>query len=294
MMNSNSPAGEVITIIVNYGLPEVTIRCVNSVLEADYRPSNVLLVDNGSTDDSVEILSATFPNLPILTIPKNIGFVGGYNTGISEALKSKASYFFILNNDTTVDREAISSLVFSGWDIAIPKILFYDRPNVIWAAGCHWRKFPPGVVVTGMGKKDGPKYSQPHKLQYATGCALLVKRNVLERLKGFDPEYENHVEDYDFFYRLNEAGFQAGYVPKARILHMSAPTQGRTPKKRRWYQARNSVLFYGKKGRFSAFTLYGHITWFYLRELLKGNFSDLPDYWRGFRDGFHQLNGSGK
>ena len=104
---------------------------------------------------------------------------------MARALKSEAEQIFLLNNDTTLEQRAIEVLRSADWDVAIPKILFYDQPETIWAAGARWRPFPPAVVMNGYLRTDGAAYDRPQPLQYATGCALLARRQVFDvRFKG--------------------------------------------------------------------------------------------------------------
>lgn len=288
-MNSANSASKPIVIIVNHALPEDTIECVDSVLSSDMGRVPVLLVDNGSKDDSVERLKRRYPEIPLVSLPENTGFVGGFNTGIQQALATDATHLFVLNNDTVVDPSAIREMLQAGWDIAVPKIVFYDRPEIIWSAGARWRFFPPSVHIVGSGKKDAPVYNIPGPLEYATSCALVVRREVFEKIGGFDPLFQSYGEDLDFFYRAKQAGIRVGYVPAARILHKVSLTTRWLPGLRRRYLGRSTVLFFRKEKRFPLWQVYLSIAWKLLREILLGNPQHLPDYWRGYRDGFREL-----
>jgi hypothetical protein len=220
---------------------------------------------------------------------ENIKFVGGHNRGIEVALESDATHIFILNNDTIIDPTTISELVNAGLDVAVPKIVYYDEPGIIWAAGAYWRSFPPNILMTGLKQPDGPKYNEPRPLDYATGCAFLAKREVFETVGLFDSSYGNYFEDYDFFYRVRAASFRAGYVPSARVLHKVSRTLGKHPPSQRFYIARNAVFFFRRNCRFPAWMLWSHMAYILLREALKGKFRHLPDYWGGYREGLRLL-----
>jgi len=215
----------------------------------------------------------------IKRIPENMGFAGGFNRGIQEALEIGATDIFLLNNDTVIEPSTISELLKSDWDVAIPKVLFFDKPEILQSAGAHWRYFPPSVILTGFRHQDTPRYDS----------AMMIKRYVLESVGGFDPEFENYHEDYDFCYRVNAAGFKIGYVPTARIYHKDSMTLGKNSNRRRWYIGRNTVLFYRKGNRFPIWHLFSFMIWLLLREAVKGNFSHLSDYYRGLLDGFQFL-----
>jgi hypothetical protein len=287
--NLSNPDIHLAVVIVNYNLSPDTIDCIHSVLKSDFSPLRIIVVDNGSDDDSINNILGAFPHIEMIELPQNTGFARGYNTGMDYALHVGATHIFILNNDTTVESTAISALLDSKWDVSIPKILFFHNPQVIQSAGARWRPFPPSVVLRGLRQKDSPIYDVPVQLKYASGCAMLIKRSILERLGGFDADYQNYLEDYDFCYRVNACGFKIGYVPEARVYHKDSLTGGKNPKLRSWYIGRNTVLFYRKNQRFPALYLWIFVLWLSLREAVNGNLSRLPDYWQGIRDGFRFL-----
>jgi len=284
--------GDTIVVIVNWQRPQDTLECLKSVLSTELPGLQVLVVDNGSQDDSCELIRKQFRDeidkrLHFLELPSNLGFAGGYNAGIAYARSAKAENIFLLNNDTVLDSLTIPALVASQWEVGVPKILYYHDPHKIWAAGAYLRKFPPGVTIIGMNKRDGPDYSLSRPLSYATGCALLLRGKVLDAFEGFDPFYENYMEDYDFTHRLSMAGIKMGYVPEARVWHKVSQTLGSGSPKLWRYMGRNAVFFYGRY--FSKRMLYTFISWSLIRATLKGEFSSIPHYWQGVKDGFRLL-----
>jgi GT2 family glycosyltransferase len=273
-------------VIVNYEQPLDTIECIHSIRKSYFSSFRVVLVDNGSKDDSLEKLSREFPDLEPIIIPDNIKFTGGHNTGILHALETGATHIFVLNNDTVIEPSTIQELYDAQWDVRIPKILYYDHPEVVWSAGARWRKFPPSVKMIGHNHPDGTIYNKPGSLSYATGCALLATREVFERTGLFDTNFGNYMEDYDFFYRVNAAGFTTGYVPTAKVFHKVSRTLGKHPPSQRFFMGRNTILFYLKDRRYPIWILWCYVLWVQLREIFKGNITHLPDYWNGYRDGF--------
>lgn len=287
-MNSSFP--KIVVVIVNWERSSDTIECIDSVLRSNVPEMQVLVVDNGSEDGSSEKISRSFPQATLVSLPQNLGFAGGYNEGIKHALKSGASHIFLLNNDTVIEPETIYQLMTSPWDVAVPKILFYNKPDCIWSAGARWRTFPPGVVMIGFRRQDGRLSAVSHRLEYATACALMIRRQVLEIVGGFDPEFINYMEDYDFAYRVKEAGFNMGFVPEAKVFHKVSRTLGEyTP--RRWkHQGKNTVLFYRKNQRFSWWKLWTFLIWVTFRETVTGRFAILPGFWQGVLEGLRLLN----
>jgi len=288
MSISNNPP-LVAVVIVNYRRLRDTLECLQSVMDSTGVRLEVIVVDNGSGDDSAEQIRSIYPEISLVALSENKGFASGYNTGIEWALAGSAEDIFLLNNDTTLDPGTMRALVDADWDVGVPKILYSSQPEMIWAAGCRWRRLPPSVAMTGLGKRDGPAYDQPGPLEFATGCALMVKRRVLETTTGFDQDLQNYMEDYDFCYRLRQAGFSIGFVPAAKVWHKVSQTLGEYSPERWQQQGKNTVLFYRKGNRFSQWALWLFLVWVSLRELVKGHLRILPGFWSGIRQGFRKL-----
>jgi GT2 family glycosyltransferase len=281
-------------VILNWERAHDTLACVRSVRASDYEDLRLLVVDNGSTDNSVQEISAAFPDAELLALPENSGFAGGNNAGIAHVVPHAPDLILLLNNDTVVEPNAISELVQSlvqdeRWSIAVPKICYHDNPQRIWAAGCRWRRFPPRVTMIGLDQIDGPKYHHARELSYATGCALLARREVFEETQGFDPRFVNYHEDYDFCYRARQASFRLTYVPQATVLHKVSQSLGQDHSARWYYLGRNNVLFYRPGERFPWWALLSFLIWGTLREVKNGHLKLLPAFWRGVRDGFAAL-----
>jgi hypothetical protein len=274
-----------LVIIVNWQRPGDTVECIQSLRVAGVAENDILLIDNGSRDSSVDQILSMHSGIQIECLAENLGFAGGYNAGIARGLRSDANHLFLLNNDTTLDPSAIRVLQDSNCDVAIPKILYYDDPQKIWAAGARWRTFPPTVVMNGYKKADGPEYDRPCILEYATGCAIFANRKVFEDLGGFDLDFGNYMEDYDLFFRVRSAGYRVEYVPGARVFHKVSQTLGSQSPERWYYLGRNTVLFYRKDGRFPAWMMWSYLGWYFVRETAKGNATYLPVYWTGVKEG---------
>ncbi|MCL5951106.1 MAG: glycosyltransferase family 2 protein [Chloroflexi bacterium] len=277
-------------VVVNWERSEDTIECVRSLVPREVFEDQIIVVDNGSQDDSVREIQAACPRLTILGLRRNLGFAGGFNAGIEKALALGAERVLVLNNDVIVEPGSVMALRSAEWDISVPKILFHSAPHRIWAAGARWRRFPPSVVmlgygVWGRGTLDGPQWNKPYPLEYATGCALMVRRHVFERVGLFDEQFVSYWEDYDFCFRARAAELTIGYVPDARILHKVSKSFGQYSSKWWWYMGRNTVLFYRKDNRFPVWMLGTFLIWATARETAKGNAAHLADFWRGAREG---------
>jgi GT2 family glycosyltransferase len=280
---------DLIVIVLNYQNAAVTKSCIASILPSLNDRMKLLLVDNGSQDGSLEDINSAFPEIQVLALPVNLGFAGGFNAGIELSLEEGAAKILLANNDTVFERDTIAVMLNTALDIAVPKILFFDHPDVIWCAGAQWRRFPPGIIMRGYKERDGDKYNHPVPLEYATGCVLMARRQVFECIGGFDPDYGNYMEDYDFFFRVRKAGFTVGYVPAAVILHRVSQTLGIYSKKQYEYLGRNSVLFYRLRMKLSLPLLLLHLLWVLFRELLFGRFKLVLSFLQGMKDGFEYI-----
>jgi GT2 family glycosyltransferase len=281
----NSNPQSLTVIIVNWERPRDTLECIQSVLNQDILNLQILVVDNGSRDNSVALISEQYPSLTYLQLPENIGFTGGYNAGIQVAIETGARWVFLLNNDTWLFPGCIRALLDSGWDVAVPKITYHSEPDRIWCAGASWRAFPPAVIMRGYRRLDSPVYNQPCELQYATGCALLISHEVLANLGGFNSLFENYMEDYDFCWRVKQARFRIGFVPAAKLSHKVSLSLGQASPTRWKYLGRNSVFFYGNRHHFSPWVLWCHLAWVTLRETQKGNINSIRPYIEGIQLG---------
>ena len=288
MKPDDSPM-KIIAIIVNWQRPKDTIECIQSLLATNHASLKILVVDNGSNDDSIAQFEQAFPTIDILPLNTNLGFAGGYNAGIEHGLKTDATHFFILNNDTIVDEDIFQNLGNHSWDMVIPKIVYYADPKRIWAAGAKWRSFPPSVIMNGFGQIDNGDYDSLIELDYATGCALLTKRDVWEAVKGFDIDFISYMEDYELCYRVKAAGYSIGYAPKAIVHHKVSLTLGEGSSQKSWYLGRNTVLFYRKESRFPRWNLWSFIGWTIIRLSLKGKINAVIAYGQGVFAGWKFL-----
>lgn len=236
----------------------------------------------------------------------NTGYSGGNNKGIRQALAGGAEAVLILNDDTKVDESFISEMAKTLNDkeagIIAPKIYFYpkfefhkdrykpkDLGKVIWYAGgmIDWDNCLG--VHRGVDEVDEGQYQEKEKTGFATGCAILVKREVFEKIGLYDEEYFLYLEDLDFSVRALKAGFKIIYQPKAVVWHKNAQSGGFVSGIHDYFFTRNRLLFGSKyasvKTKFALFResirifLKGN-SWqrkgvldFYLKKLGKGSWT---------------------
>ena len=215
---------KVYIILLNWNSGEITKECINSLLRIDYFNYEIIVVDNGSTDGSLQALKCLFPDVIFIENDKNLGFTGGNNVGMQFALGHEADYVLILNNDTIVERNFLKELIRaaeSDPDVGVTtcKIYSYDEPDKLWAAGGGVNKFWLKSYPYGAGEFDKGQYDIPCKVEFVSGCCMLVKRRVIETVGMFDERFFAYSEDLDWCIRIIQSGFRMKYVPTSRIWH---------------------------------------------------------------------------
>jgi GT2 family glycosyltransferase len=243
------PHPSVYIIILNWNNPNDTIECVGSVKRLKYPNFRVLLVDNGSTDGSADILRRKFPDIDIIENSANYGYVRGNNIGIRRALDEGASHVFILNNDTTVGENALDELMAVAVRekaILSPKVYYYDRPRVINSMGTSMNWFRLRPYLGNCGKEDRGQFSGIYPANILVGCALLISREIIEDLGLFDESFYMIHEDADLCLRNIKAGNKNLTVSGAVIYHKASATLGKRSAMMAYYSIRN-LLYLAKK-----------------------------------------------
>jgi hypothetical protein len=225
---SASPT-RVTAVVLNWCGEDDSRACLGSLLAADYRALTLLLVDNGSPDGSGERLHAAFPGIAYLQTGANLGYTGGNNRGIAWALEAGAEHVLVLNNDTVVERDAVTCLVDAatagpGVGAVAPKILYFDAPDRIWFGGGEFSPLRGAGVHQRQRERDVPGADPGVRdITFVTGCCCLLSAEALRRVGGFAEDFFAYVEDVELSLRLSRAGYRLLYQPAARVLHRVSP-----------------------------------------------------------------------
>jgi GT2 family glycosyltransferase len=285
-MNSNKL---VYVVVLAWNHVEDTIECLESIMASDYDPFKVLLVDNASTDNTIDIVSNRFSEVEIVRSDKNLGVSGGYNLGMRVAYEKGADYLLIANNDISIHPKMISHLVDAlekhpQAGMGMPKIFHYygDRSR-LWCAGAYWRKFPPTVKMLGYNVRDSEEYSKIKEIAYAPSCCLILRREAIEVAGYFDTAYFFYFDDWDYSSRINRAGFKILFVPDAIMWHKVSISTQKSDKPAQWwtYYGRSTVRYYIKYS--NGFQLNLFSLWFIIRECLQGNFKRIHPFIIGIK-----------
>jgi len=215
---------QVSIIILNWNGKEDTIECLESLKQIIYPNYEIILVDNGSTDGSVEFLREQYPDMEIIENERNLGFAEGCNIGIRKSLDKRTDYVLLLNNDTAVEPEFLNEMVKlaeSKKSIGIvgPKICYYDEKNKILRAGEKINTITGKVSILGRNHIDKESNNQNKKVDLVEGSCFLIKSILFEKIGFLDPEYFAYAEDIDYCLRASKENFEVYCCHSTKIYH---------------------------------------------------------------------------
>ena len=212
-------------IIVNWNNHALTRRAIDSLKRSESK-CHIVVVDNGSSDKEYYPLKE-ISDIKLIRSDENLGFGRGNNLGIRWAFSNTdCEYIFLLNNDATATPETagmLESVLDNNPDIgmAAPRIVYSDNPDILWygGGGIKWHK--GGVVIYGFrGPSDSREALTAKDVSFASGCAMMLRRAVLEQTGGFDPRFFLYEEDVELCLRVIESGWRIRYVPQTLVFHM--------------------------------------------------------------------------
>ena len=257
MTDNNMSHPKVFAIILNYNGKDFLLSCIESLYKSDYPNLEIVVVDNNSTDGSLEDAREKFSRLHFIKNSENMGFAAGNNVAIRFALEKMADYVFLLNNDAVVEPDAISKLVTeagkdSSGGVWSPVILSWDKSRVWFAGGdVLWDKMKTFHITTVPS-------DSPYQTGYVSGCAILIKKDVFKKIGLFDERFFLYYEDADFSHQAKKAGFKLIIIPSAIAYH-AEQSEAENPSKLYWLVLSGIIFFkknfHGSKGLWIAFYL---------------------------------------
>lgn len=227
-MNDNY---QVSIIIVTFNGRKHILNCLESIKKTTYVNYEVIVVDNGSKDGTSEIIKKNFPDVKLILNNRNLGFTGGNNEGIKQA---KGSIIFLLNDDTIIHSRLIEVLVkeltkSSEIGIVGPKIYFMsdsaNKPDKIWFAGgkINWSAGSSYHLGRNLTDREFIEDSQK-EVDFITGCALMIKKEVVNKIGLLDNRFFAFYEDADWCQKARKAGYKVVYVPFGGVWHIKSAT----------------------------------------------------------------------
>ena len=210
--------------ILNWNGGDTLIRCLESVSNIEYDNFEIIVIDNASTDNSISNIHSKFLNIKIIALESNYGYSRGYNRAFELIGYSEDSFFMLLNNDTTVDKNILNSFLDAHKEIGSrecilgPKI-YYMNTNLIWYAGAQVDLEAGIIKHIGIRQRDSQKGVSLEDTGYITGCCIFTHNSNIKRLNGFDEIFNMYCEDVDLSLRALKSKIRCIYVPEAILWH---------------------------------------------------------------------------
>jgi hypothetical protein len=236
-------------VVLNWRNAEGTVACLDSLTRITMPDAKVIVVDNGSADDSVPAIRRYHPDITLLETSANLGYAGGNNVGIRWALEHGAEYVGVLNNDVLVDPDFLQPLLTAQHRtlnnaIVTPMICRTEEPEIIWALGgsIDWQTATSQLLHAGE-HRDAWKDCAPHEVDYALGTAMLASRQVWEKAGLIDESFFLYYEETDWCVRARRLGIPSVVVPASCVWHQAGSSDGRTSPQITYYMTRNALWF---------------------------------------------------
>jgi len=213
-------------VVLNWNGSNDTQMCLSSLRQLNYDNYEVIVVDNGSSDDSVDRIGSDFPEVTLMETGENQGFAGGCNRGISHALSNSADFIWLLNNDTIVDPDALRRLVDKTQQ---------DRRIAAVGSAIYSMEDPHRLEAWGGGRVNFWLGHSRHFLapvpdeaiDFITGASMLISREALERVGLLDEQFFMYWEDADFCFRLRKSKWKLAVAGSSRVWHTGSATVGK-------------------------------------------------------------------
>lgn len=281
-------------VIPAWNAIDYTLACLDSLGSAGYPRLSIVLVDNGSTDDTSARVRCAYPHVIVIRNERNTGFAHACNQGLEAAFGQGVDYAFLLNNDTLVAPDLFPQLVavaeaHPGAGIIGPKICYADRPETPWFTGMRF-KWPVYIVRT---KPEHQVQSvTPASVDFVSGCGMLITRRLYEAIGGLNQDYFMYYEDLDYCLTAKKAGFEIVYAPAARMWHvLSVSSGGKDSPRKQYYQVKSAIMFTRRHTQgFWRWLNLGirllHAGWTTLRHISRGTlrWAAIREYGRGVRE----------
>lgn len=240
---------KIAVVILNWNGRKMLERFLPSVVKHSAEVAEVIIADNGSTDDSLEFVKQQYPSIRIIAMDKNYGFAGGYNKALAQVA---ADYYVLLNDDVEVSEHWIEPVIEqmeSNPQIAVcqPKLRMFDNKEMFEYAGAaggfiddYGYPFCRGRMFNDI-EIDKGQYDDACDVFWATGAALFVKTPIWNQLGGLDEDFFAHMEEVDFCWRVQNCGYKVQYCPKSVIYHVGGGTLPKSSPMKTYLNFRNNL-----------------------------------------------------
>lgn len=243
-MKSSLPL--VVTIILNTNRKIDTLEALHSLSENTYPEQHIIVLDNGSTDGSIAAIRQSHPEVEVIELEQNLGYAGNNNVGIRAALEAGAEWVLVLNEDTILAPDCLERLVKLGErdpqiGIVGPMVYHFNEPQIIQSAG---GKMTPGWVSVHLAQNelDSGQFPDPHEVDWISGCAIMVRKAVIEQVGMIDARFFYYWEETEWCLRARAAGWKIFHHPQAHLWHKGVQRDYRPGPNVTYYSTRNRLL----------------------------------------------------
>ena len=288
---------KVSVVILNWNRKDVLLEALKEVHALEYPVYEIIVVDNASTDGSVDAVKEEYPDVAIVQNDKNYGAIGGKNIGLRKAMASPVKYIYMVDNDIMVAKDSLTKLVEvaeSKDTVGLVGAMMYDlsKPDIILSAGGTIDYTENVSRGRGDAQVDTGQFDRVEQVDYLWGGALLARKQVLERVGLFDEEFIGYwFEDTDLSVRVRKAGYEILFCPFAKVWHKPHQTIEQFSFRKKYLATRNAVRFMKKHANGLQWMKYlfyaiGGLPYAFVRDLLaRRNVSGVWGKARGLFDG---------
>jgi GT2 family glycosyltransferase len=239
---------KIAVVILNYNGEKLLPQFLPSVIQHSAN-ATILVADNASTDNSINLLEKDFPQVTLIKLDKNYGFCGGYNRALQQI---EAEYYVLLNSDVEVTANWLTpmmELLENDKTIAAvqPKILAWHKKEYFEYAGAgggfiDWLGYPfcRGRLFESVEKDEG-QYNDVKEVFWATGACLMIRSNIYHTLGGLDEDFFAHMEEIDLCWRIQRSGQKVFYTGKSTVFHVGAGTLSHSNPRKTYFNFRNGL-----------------------------------------------------
>lgn len=243
-------ASKVAVVILNWNGLELLKEFLPSVVATIPNYAELVILDNASTDGSVNFIKSDYPNITIVHNDDNYGFALGYNKGLKSI---DAEYYVLLNSDIECTENWVQPIInFMDANPQVgacqPKILDYNKKDTFEYAGAVGGHidalgfpFCRGRIFNEL-EKDLGQYDENAKIFWATGACMFIRKNVFDKLDGFDDDFFAHMEEIDLCWRVQRAGFEIYCIPASTIYHLGGGTLKKLNPRKTYLNFRNNLV----------------------------------------------------
>jgi GT2 family glycosyltransferase len=231
-------------VILNWRRPREILETLQSLEQSLFRPTDVIVVDNGSANGSIAAIRKGFPSVRIVENGRNLGFAEGNNVGFRLLLADGIDYVFLLNDDTEIAPDLLGTLVATAEaDPTIgmvgPTIYYFEPGDTVWCAGGEVSRIGEPRHLTA----DPAFGHSPRDVDYVSGCGMLVRRSVLDSTGLLDSRFFAYFEETEWCARARRAGFRVVHDPGSRMWHKIPSADRSTSPTYVYLMIRNRLLY---------------------------------------------------